>query len=504
MSSAKPFGAYARALRSCLKSHREAAARGEISGRAQAALGPQLFNLGAPSDELGFRRIGGPNTLRELNPAMQRRMQDVCYYLAVATPFGEGMIRVMTDYIVGEGFQLVAEEPQVQAVLDRFAKDPVNNLKANLKKWVREQLIFGELTLPLVENPVDGFVRVGYIDPSLVEAVEFGTLITPDRLKPVSLPVAVKLCDVPGEQGSRLRIAQSERVMAEPRQPADGVCFYFPINEAKSGTRGISELFALADWVDVLDQMVFDFADKVRFLNAFIWHYTAAGADATKVKEIEKEIRRRGIRQGGFWVTNEQVKIEAQTPQFHGAEMHEAARMVKTYGTGSKSLPPWMFGDPVDANRASSEVMEGPAGKMLTNKQDGVKTMVLAVGEYVLDRAQAHRQLPQGINRSFKVQAPDISVKDMQKISGTLQQGTNALAMMEDRGWVRGETAARVVHTLLSQLGVEIDSTKEFGLAQREKADRDAREIDSLAPQRELADTMERMKKMQPGTEMPQ
>jgi len=492
MSGAKPYGAYARALKSCLKAQREAAKRGEISARAQASLGPQLFNLGAPSDELGFRRIGGPNTMRELNPAMQRRMQDVCYYLAVATPFGEGMVRVMTDYIVGEGFQLVAEEPQVQAVLDRFAKDPVNNLKANLKKWVREQLIFGELTLPLVENPVDGFVRVGYIDPSLVEAVEFGTLITPDRVKPVSLPVAVKLCDAPGDQGARLRIAQSERVMAEPRRPADGVCFYFPINEAKSGTRGISELFALADWVDVLDQMVFDFADKVRFLNAFIWHYTATGADATRVKEIEKEIRKRGIRQGGFWVTNEQVKIEAQTPQFHGAEMHEAARMVKTYGTGSKSLPPWMFGDPVDANRASSEVMEGPAGKMLTNKQDGVKTMVLAVGDYVLDRAQAHRQLPQGINRSFKVQAPDISVKDMQKIAGTLQQGANALALMEDRGWVRGETAARGSHLLLTQIGLEVDSQEEFQKAQEQKKLRDAEEINRLKDQADLAAELER------------
>jgi hypothetical protein len=32
----------------------------------------------------------------------------------------------------------------------------------------------------------------------------------------------------------------------------------------------------------VFDQMIFDFADKVRFLNSLVWHYTVEGADEKK------------------------------------------------------------------------------------------------------------------------------------------------------------------------------------------------------------------------------
>lgn len=483
----------------------EEACRAEMARRPEelpvkAALAPSLFGLGAPSDELGFRRIGGANTLREMNPAMVRRMQDICYYLAVATPFGEGIIRVMVDYVVGEGFQFIAEHPDLQAYIDAIANDPVNDLNANIPRLWREWLIFGEQCLPIVENPVDGFVRLGNVDPSDIEAVEFGTLITPDRLKPVSLPVMVKLVDLPGMDGARLRIAQTASVLVQSKK-YDGDCFYFAMNQAKSGSRGISDLFTLADWIDVFDQMVFDFADKVRFLNAFVWDYTLKGADDKKVEEHLKYLRKNPPKQGGFQVHNDQVEMQTLTPDFHGGDMSEVAKMMKAYGPGSKSLPPWFFGDPMDANRAANEVMEGPSGKMLTNKQHMLKRAVKAIIDYAIDRAIAHGALSASIPRAWKVQAPDISVKDMAKVSTTLQTASNALATMEDRGWIRPETAARASHLVLGQLGVEVDSKKEFTEAQQEKRMRDAQEIDALAQQDALA---EKLKNARPATEVTQ
>ncbi|HWQ02938.1 MAG TPA: hypothetical protein VNL38_00515 [Candidatus Nitrosotenuis sp.] len=456
-----------------------------------AALGPSLAGLGAPDDEQGFRRIGGRNTLRELNPAMQRRMQDICYYVAVCTPFGEGIIRVMTDYIVGEGFQLAAEHPDLQEFLDAFANDPVNNLAENLPRMWRELLIFGDQCLPVVENPVDGFIRLGSVDPGDVEAVEFGTLITGTQLRPVSLPVNVKLVDLPDQGGARLRIAQTEKMLVSARA-YDGVCFYFAINQARAASRGISELFVLADWVDVFDQMIFDFADRVRFLNAFVWEYILKGADDKKVDEYLKYIRAKNPpRQGGFQVHNDSVEMKTITPDFKGADMSEVAKMMKAYGPGAKSLPPWFFGDPMDANRAANEVMEGPSGKMLTNKQGILKRAVRAICDYAIARAKARGTLLRSLPEAYKVMAPDISVKDTAKIAGTLQTVGNALGQMEDRGWIRAETAARGAHLVLSQIGVEVDSQKEFTLAQEEKADREAQEIDRMAGQEDLARELE-------------
>ena len=187
---------------------------------------------------------------------------------------------------------------------------------------------------------MDGFVRLGSVDPSDIEAVEFGTLITPDRLKPISLPVSVKLVNLPAMEGARLRIAQTIPALVQTRS-YDGDCFYFAMNQAKSATRGISELFSLADWVDIFDQTVFDFLDKVHFLNSFVWDYTLKGADDAKVADYVKYLRKNPPKQGGFQVHNDQVEMQTLTPDFKGSDMGEVVKMAKAYGPGSKSLPPW-------------------------------------------------------------------------------------------------------------------------------------------------------------------
>ncbi|HEX5413628.1 MAG TPA: hypothetical protein VFZ27_17410, partial [Terriglobia bacterium] len=72
---------------------------------------------------------------------------------------------------------------------------------------------------------------------------------------------------------------------------------------------------------------------------------------------------------------------------------------------------------------------------------------------------------------------------------------TQALALAEDRGWTQPSTNARAFHIALSMLGVEVDDD-EFEKGQAQLLDRRGREIDSLLPQRNLADAL---KKLQAG-----
>lgn len=460
----------------------------------RAAISPQLFDLGAAADERGFRRITSPATLRDLNPLMQERMQQVCFFLAVTTPFGKRIVEIITSYVIGEGFQLAAEDPAAQEVLDRFAKDPINNLRGNLREWCRELAIFGELCLPTAVNPVDGFVRLGYVDPQEIDAIAFGGLQTA-RAQELSIPVAVRLRQRIGEsEGRRLAIVRAqEDSLSEDYGRLSGECFYLAINKAKSASRGISELFSLADWIDVFDQMVFDFADKVRFLNTFVWEFVLKGADQAAVEAFKKAMLKNPPRQGGFQVHNESVEMKPQTPDLKSADMHEAARMVKLYGLGGAGLPAWFFADPMDANRSTAIEMEGPTGKKLTDWQNVLRELVHQIGAYALDQAVGHGVLPEGGDLNFKVIAPDMSIRDMTKAASVLQVGGNALALAEDRGWIRKETAARAFHTALGQLGVEVESKKEFEEAQQEREDRMAQDVNQFAPQKNLADALKQL-----------
>ncbi len=476
--------------------------RNAITAKTAQSFGPELFTLGGNFEDAGWRRITSPNTLRDLNPLMQQRMQQVCFYLGVTNPFAKQILRLITSYVVGEGFSVACESTKVQEVVDRFWKDPINNLDYNLTEWTREKLTFGESCLPASVNPVDGFVRLGYIDPMDIEAVEQGLLHTGDGHDEIAIPVAVRLRQRLGEAESRrlTLVRMDEDVTSPTYGKLSGECFYWAINKAKTGSRGISEIFALADWVDVQDQMTFDFADRVRFLNQYVWDYVLKGGSQKQVDEYTAKVTKNPPRQGGIQVHNDQVEIKAVTPDLKGADMAEAARVVKHYGCGGAGIPPHWMGDPNDANRAVAQEMDGPTGKVLTEHQNQVKGQITTIIKFVIAQAKLHGTLADSEDEEFTLQTPDLLMKDFAKGATILQGATASLAVAEDRGWIRGVTAARAFANVLTQIGTDIDDPQdEYDQAQTEQQDKKARDINTLSAQKALADAL--AQKPDPGAE---
>lgn len=474
-----------------------------LTGQSEAlvntkqAIAPSLFAMTAgDGEDPSFRRLTSPHTIRDLNPVMQQRMQEIAFYLRATTPFGKRIVEVISDYVVGEGFTPTAKDERVQVVLDRFWKDEVNNMPRNLRDWCDELTTFGELCIPATVNPVDGFVRMGYVDPQMLEAVEYGTLSNGNGGQELTtFPIAVRLRRASYDTESRrlALIRTDESVSSQTFGQLTGECFYWPINKAKGASRGLSELFSLADWIDVFDQMIFDYADKVRFLNAFVWDYTIKGADEKAVKEWNKKVTQNPPRQGGVQVHNEQVEIKAQTPTMQGADMSEAIRTVKLYGLGGAGLPAWFFADPVDANRSTADEMTGPTGKKLTERQNQLKGAVLQVLAFVVQQAIYRGVLPEGVDTTISLQVPDLMIKDLQRAALTLGAVVNALSIMEQNGWIQSETAARSSHVVLSQIGVEVESKVEFQKAQEEKRKRADMQAQLVPDQSSLATALKQL-----------
>ncbi len=457
-------------------------------------VGPMLFTMNSgDGEDVHFQRITSPNTLRDLNPFMQQRMQQVCFYLAVTNLFAKQIIRMITAFIVGEGFQVQCEDKRTQEIVDRFWNDPINDLENNLSNWTREKLIFGELCLPVAVNPVDGFVRLGYIDAANVDSIRYGLLQTGNGQSEISIPTQVKLCARAGDPAVRelAIIRQDEDVSSPTYGRLIGDTFYFAINKAKMGTRGISELFALADWVDVLDQMVFDFADRARYLNQFIWDVTVTGATENELQKFNDQFSRTPPRQGSVKVHNEKMKIEATTPDLKGSDFGDSIRNVKHYGCGGAGLPPHWMGDPNDANRAVAAEMDGPTGKVLTEHQNLVIRNTTQILKFVIAQAKAHGALAEEADETFTIQTPDLLMKDFAKGAQILEGATTSLAVAEDRGWIRGVTAARAFANVLTQIGTDVDDPQdEYEQAQQELQDKKARDINNLVPQSRLASAL--------------
>ncbi|HWR17130.1 MAG TPA: hypothetical protein VN577_20035 [Terriglobales bacterium] len=464
--------------------------------KVEAALESSVYQVaGLDPEDPRFKRLTSSNSSRDLSPVEHERMQLVCLYIATRLPFAKRIPEMITEFVVGENIAASADEEVVQEVIDRFWNDSINNIEQSAKEWSEELSKLGELCIPVAVNPVDGFVRIGYVDPLQIDCIEHGLLKTGDGREEITIPIAVRLRKQLGEtEGRRLRII---RLDEDPYSPTFGQlagdCFYFAINKSKTASRGISDLYCIADWADVLDQIVFDAADRIRFMNAWLWHFVFKGADEKKVQEMKGQILKNPPRQGGTQFTNDQVEIKALSPDFKSAEFSDTITSLKFYGLGGMGFPGHWFADPTDANRATAGEMGEPTIKKLTARQKVVKSVITSVLNFALYQAKLHGVIAESMSIEWTLQVPDLSPKDLQKGSTVLGSIVNPLSMAADRGWIREETAARAFHVVLTQVGIEVDSKEEFEKAQEESQARRAQEVNDLNSQANLDAALRRI-----------
>lgn len=432
------------------------------------AAAPVLFQS---QDSQGFRRISSVTSGRDLMPASQDRMQQVSYYLYVTNPQAHRIIEIGVDFVVGEGFTVEAEDPAVQEEIDAFWTDPVNGLDLAIREYTRELATFGELCLAVASNPVNGRTRVGYIDPAYIETVEYSTLEALPGIA-VTVPQTVVLRMQAGEKaGRRLTVVhRDEDPYSATFGQLVGDCLYFAINKARAGTRGISDLFALADWIDGYDQMLFALMNQIDALSRFIWDVTLKGMTEPQIVEW---LSKHGTppKSGSVRAHNENATWKAESPSLNASDKTEGARVIKNMALGGAGIPEHWFAEGGNTNRATALEQGEPTLKMLTSRQLLVKAILSLLVELVVDRKIAVGVLKPAVDRKFQVKAPDLSPKDQAKITTALGTAMQALAFAQQAHAVDRKTIARFLVMMAQPLGIELKVDEILAAAAQEEAD---------------------------------
>lgn len=432
----------------------------------------QYAGFGSGSD-VGFRRLSQPAGIRDLLPPVQWRMQQSAYYLFITNPLARALVLLQEAFIVGEGVTIAAEDSGVAELLDTFWNDPVNDVDESLESWVRELAIFGEQVLAVASNPINGALRIGSIDPLNVEAVEYATLAAwPGRA--VAGADTVILRAMAGEASSpRMRVIAPDE---DPNSPTfgqlTGDCFYVGINKARAASRGISDLFALNDWLDGYDKMLFAAMQQVDSLSRFIWDVELTGMSDNEILEWVKKNGRTPAA-NSVRAHNEKVKWQAIAPNLAAADKSEVLRLIKNFTLGGAGFPEHWFADGGNANRATALQQGEPTLKRLTQRQNKVKRIVSQLLNLQIDRGVAAGVLRPGVNRTVRVNMPDLSVGDINTAATAMQQAMAAMLPSMQQGLVDEKTFVEIFAALTHQLGVDLNPEDVLAKAKEEKGARD-------------------------------
>lgn len=409
----------------------------------------------------GYRRISG-STNRDLTPLAQDRMIELAWYIYDQNLFAKRMVGWMTEFVVGEGIKPKAVEPKVQEVIDRFWKDPVNRMKLNLESHTRELSIFGEQLLTPHVNQFNGHVRLGSIDPYNVDQVVWGSF-TKDA-DDIALPLTVKLKSQTGKPGRELKVIN---LVDDPANPEMGFrageVFYFAVNKAKRGTRGRSDLFAAADYIDGYDQLLFSALERFDVATRVFEDVTLEGYSEEECRAwLNKPENRTPPKPLSKRAHNEKTTYQLISPNLGAVELEGAgAKIFRNFILGGMGFPNFWFAEGGETNLATAVEQGTPTFKMLSSRQQYVIWMITEILEFVIDRAQLAGTLSDDVDRTFSLEAPELSVRDATKITGALQQVTFSLQAAVADGMLSIETARQIFAFMVSQIGVPVDAEEE-------------------------------------------
>lgn len=434
-------------------------------------------------DEPGWRRLSGGLDRRDLPAGLPARMRRLAYQLWRYNPIANRMIELPLAYIVADGVRLVSDDAEAHGWLEVFWRDPANRMSQGVTQIGRELALFGECFRVVFCNPYSGVVRLGSLDPEMVEAVVWD---------PDNAACAIGVVTRPDMGGRVLRYrvavggAADEEMLGEAAQKirktfTDGEIFYFAVNALANGG-GHSDLLPMIDWLDSYDQFLFGEVERFLFTRAFVWDVTLTGATPEEIVERARSIT--PPRPGGVRVHNEGEQWAAVAPALQGAESTEIGRLFRNHILGGGTLPEHWYGGGGDVNRSTSDSMSEPTFKMFSARQALLGEYLEEIGRYVVRArlASLGRQIsPLTPMPTVQAEFPEMVARDTARFAGALQQTVAAAVGGVDAGLLTRATGARLVQAVASRLGVVYDPVEE-ALAAGSTASRVAEEAAFRAP----------------------
>jgi len=496
------------------------ATRADVDTAVHRAIEAASVNMSANDEPVsgttksyGYRRAVA-RYLRDFSKISRSTALETAWTLWQSSPVAKRLLVIKRGYILGDGINPRADDEDLQDILFAFWR--ANKLDGTRDKEFTLQLfLLGEQCYPVFVRRADGAVKLGYIDPGQIENV----ITHPQNvMEPWAVVVSgsetldaweaaagkrvlriVRLDEgyVDGEQVIAPlhsdRLVTAEQALLEPWEMEmlkehglsaySGSCFFFKVNSVSNQPRGYSDLLQLADWLDQLDETLFNLAEREQMAGYFAWDVTLADADAPAIAVKRAELNRNPPKKGSVNVHNQGEVWDLKTPDLKQSGTIATYEALLTLALGGYGYPRHWFGSGADANLATAAAQGDPTWRSLEDAQDTVRSMFMMMLEFARDQAEIAGAWKPADEEARKIDLPmpEMSAKDTSRATSTLPATASALELAVTAGWTTNETAAKVWAALIGELGVEINVTAEMEEIEKELKKRDLDDAEKTA-----------------------
>lgn len=446
----------------------------------ESATGTALDGWGIDADEHLYRPLTGKRG-ENLPSYQHEKMLGIAKYLYRSNPVAQRYITLYSDFVLGEGVALSFRNSQVADIISEHWDHPYNNWDTAIFDLYESFLLTGELLIPLFDDR--GTMTIGSELVDNIKSVE-------SAKQNWRIIERVKMRSDTGTDDGIVYTVVNRRVDRSVLSDEHPALYYSRMNPF--GTRGMSLLYPVADFLDLLDQFAFSEVERWMLLKAFVWDVTIDGADEDQIAEYRKSAEyATPPKPGEVRIHNQNVTWQALAPRLDAIESSNAMRFIRNHIGGGLGIPEHWYAEGGDVNRAVGAVMAEPVRKRMSRLQDEFKFVITDVLKAQLDYAIEEGRIQEevlkedsegnptdemiSVYEAFDVNMPEVSSADTNDLAMAFQQVVSSVATAKDEGLISEETAQKAVALIVQQLGVEMDLTEE---RDRIAADREQRERD--------------------------
>ncbi len=370
----------------------------------------RLNSAGSEEDRY-WRRLTDNWAQKDVLPSTYLDLHNQVYEAYNANPMANAIVEMGVNFVLGDGLHVVAKHPRIQQAIDAFWNDPDNRMNLRQYDLATELSLYGELFIRFFVNQYSGQVKIGMIDPSLIDQIE----CDPENIERVRRvhrrPVNQVAVDITGG---------APPAMPAPAGPQfeDGIWYsvpdqvmHFAINKVSNAKRGKSDLATLLPWLRRYKDWLIDRVRINKYKAAFLWDVQLAGADRKTIEQKMMEYAR-PPEPGSVLVHNESEQWSAVQPKIDAGDVSADGQAIKLMVAMGAGLPEHYLSDGGDVNRATAAEMGLPVVKKYQRRQDFLGYLLRHILDRVIVEGQSAGRIPRTVDLTYEIRFPPLQPED--------------------------------------------------------------------------------------------
>ena len=340
-------------------------------------------------------------------------------------PLARRIVGLTTQYVVGGGLRVRAEDPATHDFLRAFWEHRLNQLPMRVYEWCDELSRAGELFL-LVTTDAAGMSYVRAVPASEIAEIETAENDIQQEKAYVQRPAR------PGDD-AKIWPAYDEQA---DEQREDGsfapVMLHYAINRPVGAVHGESDLAPLLRWLSRYAAWLEDRARLNRFRNSFL--FVVKGRWQSEAERLSRQQALAALppSPGSILVVDESESWEVINPQLESQDAGEDGLALKKMIASGAGLPLHFLAEPESSNKSTAESAGGPTYRHFEQRQEFFTWLVGDLARVVVRRrAQVDRRVK--ADSKVQVSGADLSARDNAALAVAMTSVVSALADLRDR-----------------------------------------------------------------------